>query len=90
MNSHTDPKKPVDGDWHPADIVAALRKKGWSVRALSAHYNYKSPTQLSRAIVGPWPKGERLIADAIGVPPEDIWPSRFAARAARSSRATRS
>ncbi|EEJ2444476.1 helix-turn-helix domain-containing protein [Salmonella enterica subsp. enterica serovar 13,23:y:e,n,z15] len=25
----------------------------------------------------PWPKGERLIAEALGVAPEKIWPSRY-------------
>ncbi|WP_162265502.1 helix-turn-helix domain-containing protein, partial [Salmonella enterica] len=24
-----------------------------------------------------WPKGERLIAEALGVAPEKIWPSRY-------------
>ncbi|WP_249891443.1 helix-turn-helix domain-containing protein [Mixta hanseatica] len=24
-----------------------------------------------------WPKGERLIAEALGVAPEQIWPSRY-------------
>ncbi|WP_139385313.1 helix-turn-helix domain-containing protein, partial [Salmonella enterica] len=24
-----------------------------------------------------WPKGERLIAEALDVAPEDIWPSRY-------------
>ncbi|WP_404873652.1 transcriptional regulator [Klebsiella pneumoniae] len=24
-----------------------------------------------------WPKGERLIAEALGVAPETIWPSRY-------------
>lgn len=72
-------------DWHPADIVAALRKAGWSVRKLSAHHGYAGPSALSNAIQKPWPKGERLIADAIGVSPEQIWPSRYAERAARKS-----
>ncbi|WP_038320757.1 helix-turn-helix domain-containing protein, partial [Kingella kingae] len=24
-----------------------------------------------------WPKGEKIVADAIGVKPEEIWPSRY-------------
>ncbi|MEA6566310.1 helix-turn-helix domain-containing protein, partial [Salmonella enterica subsp. enterica serovar Muenster] len=24
-----------------------------------------------------WPKGERLIAEALGIAPEQIWPSRY-------------
>jgi Ner family transcriptional regulator len=76
---------PHQEDWHPADIIATLRKRGWSLRRLSLHYGYH-PGVLSDAVARPWPKGERLIAEAIGVPPEQIWPSRFAERAARRSR----
>jgi len=64
-------------DWHPADIVAAIRKAGWSLRKLSLHHGYADASTLSKAIERPWPKGQKLIADAIGVPPEKIWPSRY-------------
>ncbi len=64
-------------DWHRADIVAALHKRGWSLRGLSAHYGYKTPTALNNALDRKWPKGQKIIADAIGVPPEEIWPSRY-------------
>lgn len=66
-------------DWHEADIVAALRKAGWSLRSLSRHHGY-APTSLSQAIHRPWPRAEALIAGAIGVPQETIWPSRAALR----------
>jgi len=64
-------------DWHRADIVAELRKAGWSLRRLSKHHGYKSPTTLTHALNRPWPKGERLVAAAIGVHPSIIWPSRY-------------
>jgi len=82
MEQNNTPKKPVPEDWHPADIVAALRKAGWSVRRLSAHHGYH-PKTLNAAIDRPWPKGERYIAEAIGVPPETIWAARFAVRSER-------
>jgi Ner family transcriptional regulator len=63
-------------DWHPADIVAALRKAGWSLRKLSASHGY-SPGALKNALHTRWPKGQRLIAEALGLPPEQIWPSRY-------------
>jgi Ner family transcriptional regulator len=63
-------------DWHPADIVAALRKAGWSLRRLSAHHGY-APQSLRRATDKPWPIAEAKIAEAIGVPPQRIWPSRY-------------
>ncbi|WP_233358209.1 helix-turn-helix domain-containing protein [Vibrio cholerae] len=25
----------------------------------------------------PWPKGERIIAEAIGMTPQEVWPSRY-------------
>ncbi|WP_038267972.1 helix-turn-helix domain-containing protein, partial [Xenorhabdus cabanillasii] len=32
---------------------------------------------LRNALVRPWPKGEKIIAQAIGVEPAVIWPSRY-------------
>ncbi|CQR43678.1 Sugar fermentation stimulation protein B (modular protein) [Thiomonas sp. CB3] len=73
--SEVNTKQP--SDWHPADIVAALKKAGWSAAALSRFHGYKSPRSLAQAIFKPWPKGQQLIADAIGVNPATIWPSRY-------------
>lgn len=64
-------------DWHNADIIAALKKKGTSLAAVSRLAGLSSST-LSNAMTRKWPKGERLIAEAIGVRPEVIWPSRYA------------
>ncbi|WP_277976858.1 helix-turn-helix domain-containing protein [Pantoea endophytica] len=63
-------------DWHPADIIAALRKKGTTLAALSRESGLSSST-LANALSRPWPKGEWLIANAIKVHPADIWPSRY-------------
>ena len=32
---------------------------------------------LYNALARPWPKGEGIIATAIGVSPSEIWPSRY-------------
>lgn len=66
-------------DWHRADVIAALHKKGWSVAAV-AKANKLSESTLRSALDKPYPKSERLIAQAIGIAPEEIWPERFAAR----------
>ncbi|AYN29823.1 transcriptional regulator [Buttiauxella sp. 3AFRM03] len=66
----------TQNDWHPADIIAALRKKGTSLAALSRQSGLSSST-LANALSRPWAKGEMLISQAIGVPAEDIWPSRY-------------
>lgn len=63
-------------DWHPADIIAALRKQGTSLSAVSRNAGLASST-LANALTRRWPKGERLIAEALGVAPEHIWPSRY-------------
>nr|WP_110028172.1 helix-turn-helix transcriptional regulator [Mangrovibacter plantisponsor] len=63
-------------NWHPADIIAALRKKNTSMAAVSRHAGLSSST-LSNALTRPWPKGEYLIAQAIGVHPSEIWPERY-------------
>lgn len=63
-------------DWHPADIIAGLRKKGTSLAAESRKAGLSSST-LANALTRPWPKGERIIADALGVDPHVIWPSRY-------------
>lgn len=63
-------------NWHPADIIAALRKRGTSLAAVSRKAGLSSST-LSNALTRPWPKGEQIIADAIGIDPWIIWPSRY-------------
>lgn len=76
MDTLHDAKKASLQDWHPADIVAALRKRGWSLRRLSMYHGY-SQGALKMALAGPWPQAERLIAEALGTRPERIWPSRY-------------
>ncbi|MCQ4108050.1 helix-turn-helix transcriptional regulator [Aeromonas sp. JL9] len=63
-------------DWHRADVVAALKKVGMSVSQLSRDAGLSAST-LQNTFRAPWPKGERIIADALGLSPEDIWPSRY-------------
>ena len=70
-------KKQKKQDWHRADIVAALHKAGHSIRSLSMANGYKSPTTLSQAMNQPWPKGEAIIAKALNLSPQVIWPSRY-------------
>ncbi|QKJ85475.1 transcriptional regulator [Paramixta manurensis] len=63
-------------DWHPADVIAALRKKGTTMAAVSREAGLSSST-LANALTRPWPKGEWIIAEAIEVHPSKIWPSRY-------------
>lgn len=69
-------------DWHPSQITCALRMKGTNLRKLSISCGYK-PGTLGNALRFMYPKAERIIADAIGVNPEEIWPSRYKSRSMR-------
>ncbi len=63
-------------DWHRADIVAALHKKRISLAALSRQAGLSDST-LANTFYRPWPKGEKLIAEALDMDPAEIWPSRY-------------
>jgi Ner family transcriptional regulator len=78
MSNSSVEKKPAQG-WHRADVIAALRKAGWSLRQLSLAHGL-SQSALHKAFAGPYPKAERLVAEAIGVQPMEIWPSRYDAK----------
>lgn len=79
MSVFNDIKKTAQSDWHRADILAELRKKGWSLRSLASEGNVSYNT-LKTVLDKPYPKMERLVANAIGVAPEVIWAGRFAER----------
>lgn len=63
-------------DWHPADIIAGIRKQGTSLAAVSRGAGLASST-LANALTRHWPKGERIIAETLNKRPEEIWPSRY-------------
>lgn len=77
MSTATAQKKPVVIDWHAADVVAALRKKGWSLQQLALFHGYASRTSLAKALATPYPKAEQIIAEALGIQPREIWPTRY-------------
>ena len=74
--NHTSEETKTAADWHRADVLAALKKAGWTLSALSHHHGY-GRTTLHAAFDRKWPKGEALIAEAIGLSPQAIWPSRY-------------
>lgn len=69
----------VNTDWHREIIKAELHKRGITFRALDVKAGVKQDvvksvlTRLCR-------KYELLVANALGVSPETIWPSRYEAR----------
>lgn len=64
-------------DWHPADIKAGLAKAGYTLTALAEKHHLKTATNLSKALTSSFPIAEQRIADAIGIHPKEIWPSRY-------------
>ncbi|MFV0449659.1 MAG: transcriptional regulator [Vibrio sp.] len=65
-----------NGDWKDEFILAALKSNGWDYSTLG-EANELAKTTLRNAVRAPWPKGEGIIASALGLKPEDIWPSRY-------------
>jgi Ner family transcriptional regulator len=63
-------------DWHVEDIKSELHKRKTSLRALSIAAGL-SPTTLNNVLRIPYPKAEKIVAEAIGEKPENIWPSRY-------------
>jgi Ner family transcriptional regulator len=76
MSDSVGNRKPATKDWDQHDVLAALRRRGWSLRQLGFHHGY-SAGALHKAFKQPWPKAERILADAIGIQPMQIWPSRY-------------
>jgi Ner family transcriptional regulator len=73
-------------DWHPADVKAALEKKGVSLRKLASEYGY---SHIQRVLVSQWWAAEQIVAKAIGVPAHVIWPSRYVTPRSRGEGMTR-
>lgn len=76
MKDFANSPPPHSADWHPADILAALKKRGHSLAGLSVANGYH-PTAAGKALKQPWPAMELLLANALGVTPQTIWPSRY-------------
>lgn len=70
------PPSPSTSDWHPADVLAALKKRGLTLAGLSVANGYH-PTAAGKALKRPWPTMEAIIAKELELPPQAIWPSRY-------------
>ncbi|MBF0424301.1 MAG: helix-turn-helix domain-containing protein [Magnetococcales bacterium] len=77
MSEQTPQKKPLEGgDWHRADIKAALEKAGWTLRKLDQHHGLPLGS-LRHVFRFPWHRCEVMVAEALGLHPMQIWPSRY-------------
>ncbi len=63
-------------DWHRADVIAELRKRGLTLAELGRKNGLSSST-VKNALDKHYINGEEIIATALGMKPEQIWPSRY-------------
>ncbi|MBJ9212012.1 helix-turn-helix domain-containing protein [Citrobacter freundii] len=66
----------VKQDWHPAEILCALKKAGTNLAALSREHGLSSGT-LQNAMNKQYPRAEKIIANRLNKEPYEIWPSRY-------------
>lgn len=76
LNMLKKPAKEKVQDWHPVDVVAAIRKTGTSLQRISREHNLCNAA-VGQALYRPYPKSERIIAEHLGIAPQVIWPSRY-------------
>lgn len=63
-------------DIHRAFIVAMIKEKGKTLSQLSIEAGLH-PRTLGNVLDRKYPKGEKIIADFVGMKPEEIWPTRY-------------
>lgn len=74
MGMNTNNATQAHEDMHPADVIAALRKRGTSLRKIAIQNDY---SHIQRVLTSPWLAAEQLVAKALDRRPEEIWPSRY-------------
>lgn len=62
--------------WHAQDIIAAVRKSGTTLAALSRAHGFGSRS-LNSALTKRWPRGNAIIASHLNVSRHQIWPNWF-------------
>lgn len=71
------PKNASLEDWHPADILAALHKRGITLRYIAKQEGLTDSTTLSRAMLNSHPINEIRLAKYAGVPVWQMFPTRW-------------
>lgn len=63
----------VSSPWHPADIIAAVRKQGTTLQRLSREHGFSAFT-MNKAVRQCFPACHDIIAKVIGEKRQSIWP----------------
>jgi len=63
--------------WHPQDIIAGIRKCGWTHQQISEHLGISRSTVTLTIRTGSSPQVRAFISQLIGVPEAELWPFRF-------------
>lgn len=63
-------------DWESDAILTALKKRGVSIKEIEEKMGVRKNCARN-VFYRPYPKVEEIIAEAIGVEPHVIWPSRY-------------
>jgi Ner family transcriptional regulator len=72
--------------WHRADIVAAVRKSGSTLRRLSIESGF-APSTLRASLERIHPRAHDIIASFVGKRRQDIWPNYYGEDGRRLPRA---
>lgn len=67
--------------WDRHEIMAEIRRRGSSLRAVSLEAGLSEST-CRKALAVPMPSGEAAIADFLGVTVHELWPDRYPVRPA--------
>jgi Ner family transcriptional regulator len=66
----------TEKDWHPADVKAALEKRGSSLAEVERKNGYSVGTA-SHLWTRRYPKLQTAVARELNLDPWDIWPTRY-------------
>lgn len=73
-------------DWHAADVKAALEKRGLTLIGLAKDHGY---SHFQRVLTTHWWAAEQIVAKALDLKPEQIWPTRYEKSRDRAQARTR-
>lgn len=74
--------------WDRHAILAEIKRRFGSSRELARNVNLTAG-EVSAALGSPYPKAEKAIAGALGIPVQKLWPDRYWPNGRRRSGSTR-